>query len=73
MNPDALIQAYQQELAGYVRRGLKERAKAVETELARLGCLTSSPLVEIVPIEPDSTPTPPPAAAKKTAKKKRES
>ena len=73
MNIDALIQAYQQELSGYIRRGLRERAKSVEAEPIRLGGSISSPPVEIVPIEPDSTSKRTSAAAKKPAKKKRES
>ena len=37
MNIDALVNAYQKELADYQRRGLTERAKLVEAELRRLG------------------------------------
>lgn len=78
MNKDALIHALEQELAGYVRRGLAERAKAVEAELIRLGFSLVVTPSEVVQAEPDSTPqkpatrsrkaveTPKPSAAPKT-------
>lgn len=68
MNHDALVNALRQELAGYVRRGLPDRAKGVEEELRRLGCLTeaTSP-VEIVPSEPASTPPKPSTRVRKPA------
>lgn len=78
MNKDALIHALEQELAGYVRRGLAERAKAVEAELIRLGFSLVVTPSEVVQAEPDSTPqksatrsrkpaeTPKPSTAPKT-------
>lgn len=65
MNHDAIIAALEHELAGYIRRGLKERAKLVEQELARLGRSTGATPREIVPAEPDGTPTTPATRARK--------
>lgn len=56
MDNAALISALQAELAGYVRRGLKDRAKAVEQELRRLGSSSAVAAVEAVPAEAASTP-----------------
>lgn len=73
MNKDALIHALEQELAGYIRRGLTERAKAVEQELRRLGfsqVVTSS---EVVQSEPDSTPQKPATRVRKPAETPKES
>ena len=57
MNIDALIHAYEEELRGYIRRGLTERAKLVEAELRRLGRSDGVTPLEDVPAEPMSTPT----------------
>jgi hypothetical protein len=57
MNIDALIAAYEHELAGYRRRGLVDRAKLVETELRRLGHSDRVIPSEDVLTEPASTPT----------------
>jgi hypothetical protein len=65
MNTDALIAALRAELAGYIRRGLAERAKAVEAELARLGFSAGATPSEVVQPESGSTPTTP---AKRTRK-----
>ena len=62
MNIDALIAAYERELAGYRRRGLADRAKLVEEELRRLGRSPGATPREDVPAEPASTPTTPPDA-----------
>lgn len=56
MNTDALIAALRAELAGYLRRGLPERAKAVEQELARLGLGSSVTADPVVQVEPGGTP-----------------
>lgn len=56
-NIDALINAYQAELQGYIRRGLTDRAKLVEEELRRLGHLPGVTPREDVLAEPASTPT----------------
>lgn len=59
MNIDALIHAYKKELAGYLSRGLTERAKLVEAELRRLGHSLDEKPREDVLAEPASTsPTP---------------
>lgn len=65
MITDALIAALRAELAGYLRRGLAERAKAVEAELARLGFSAGATPPEVVQSESGSTPTIP---AKRTRK-----
>lgn len=65
MNNDALIEALRRELGGYIRRGLGERATAVETELARLGFSAGATPPEVVQSEPSGTPTVP---AKRTRK-----
>ncbi len=57
MNIDALIHAYKEELSGYRRRGLTERAKLVEAELRRLGHSDRVIPSEDVLTEPTSTPT----------------
>jgi hypothetical protein len=55
MNIDALIHAYKKELAGYLSRGLTERAKLVEAELRRLGHSLGDEPREDVLTEPAST------------------
>ena len=62
MNIDALIAAYERELAGYRRRGLTDRAKLVEAELRRLGHSPGATPREDVLAEPASTPTTAPDA-----------
>lgn len=62
MNIDALIAAYERELAGYRQRGLGARAKLVEEELRRLGRSTGATPREDVPAESASTPTTAPDA-----------
>jgi hypothetical protein len=62
MDIDALIAAYEHELAGYRRRGLADRAKLVEEELRRLGRPPGATPRGDVPAEPASTPTPEPDA-----------
>jgi hypothetical protein len=59
MNNQAQIQALETELAGYVRRGLSERAHQVQQELIRLGRPMDTPFVADVPSESDGTPTKP--------------
>jgi hypothetical protein len=56
MNIDALIRAYEEELRGYIRRGLTERAQLVEAELRRLGHSPGVTPREDVLTEPMSTP-----------------
>lgn len=65
MTNDALIEALRRELGGYIRRGLSERAAAVEKELARLGYSAGATPPEVVLSEPSGTPTVP---AKRTRK-----
>ena len=62
MDIDALIAAYEKELAGYRRRGLADRAKLVEEELRRLGRSPGATPREDVRPEPASTPTTAPDA-----------
>lgn len=62
MNTDALIAAYERELAGYRRRGLADRAKLVEEELRRLGRPPGDTPRGDVPTGPASTFTPAPDA-----------
>ena len=62
MNIDALIRAYEEELRGYIRRGLTERAQLVEAELRRLGHSPGVTPREDVLTEPASTPQPAPDA-----------
>lgn len=68
MNIDALIHAYQEELRGYRRRGLTERAKLVEEELRRLGHSDGVTPLEDVLTEPASTSTVTPDAPQKPHK-----
>jgi hypothetical protein len=65
---DALIEALRRELAGYVRRGLPERVKAVEAELARLGFPVGATPRGVVQTEPGSTPPMPAKRAVKPSK-----
>lgn len=65
MTIDAIIAALEHELAGYIRRGLKDRAALVEQELARLGRSPGATPSEVVPAEPGSTPTKPATRARK--------
>jgi hypothetical protein len=65
MNNEALIQALELELAGYIRRGLTDRARQVQQELLRLGRSTVSLPAENVPSKSESTPTPPATSAQK--------
>lgn len=68
MNIDALIAAYEKELDGYIRRGLKDRAKLVELELRRLGHSPGATPREDVLAEPMSTPTVAPDAPQEAEK-----
>jgi hypothetical protein len=65
---DALIEALRRELAGYIRRGLAERAKAVEAELDRLGFPIGATPRGVVQTEPVSTPPTPTKRAVKPSK-----
>lgn len=67
MTNDALIAALEKELAGYIRRGLADRAALVRKELDRLGCPTESPSIEVVPVEPVGTSQKPARRATKPA------
>jgi len=69
MDTAALIAALEKELAGYLRRGLTERAAAVRQEIVRHGGSPGATPRETVPAVPD-TPAPKKAAAKKLAKRK---
>lgn len=68
MNNDALITAYENELIGYRRRGLTERAALVEAELRRLGHLQGSTPRGDVLVEPADTPQVPPVVTEKPVK-----
>ena len=59
MNNEALIQALEEELTGYIRRGLTDRARQVQQELLRLGRPTVTFPAEVVPSKSESTTTPP--------------
>jgi hypothetical protein len=67
MNNDALIAALRHELDGYIRRGMAERAKAVQEVLAQLGCSLATPPAEIVPSELGGTPSTPTTRVRKPA------
>jgi pentatricopeptide repeat protein len=67
MEINALTAALQRELDGYMRRGMHTRAEAVRTELIRLGCSPGVTPDEVVPSEPDSTPTTPAKRSRKPA------
>lgn len=69
MNHDAIIAALEKELAGYIRRGLKDRATLVEQELARLGRSPGATPSEVVPAEPGGTPIKPATRARKTVER----
>ena len=69
MNIETLIEALEKELAGYVRRGLAQRAKDVETELRRLGWSPNATAGDVVPSESASTPQKPSKAPRKPAEK----
>lgn len=56
MNTDSLIEALERELAGYIRRGLDQRAESVRAELRRLGRSPGATPREDVPVEPAETP-----------------
>jgi hypothetical protein len=65
MNNEALIQALEEELTGYIRRGLTDRARQVQQELLRLGRPTVTfPAVD-VPSKSESTTTPPATSVQK--------
>lgn len=72
MNIDAIIAALEAELAGYIRKGMKERAALVEEELRRLGRSPGATPREDVPAEPTSTPTPSPDAPERPQKADKE-
>lgn len=65
MDTKALLDALEKELAGYIRRGLSERAESVRAELHRLGGSAGATPPEIVPSEPVSTPTEPTRSVRK--------
>lgn len=67
MNKEAHLQALENELAGYIRRGLIERARQVQQELFRLGRPTVVLPAEDVPSKSESTPTPPATTAQASA------
>lgn len=54
MAPDVIIKALEQELAGYLRRGLSDRADQVRQELALLGG-SDATIAETVPVEEGGT------------------
>jgi hypothetical protein len=64
MDQAQIIAALEAELAGYIRRGLTDRADQVRHALRRLGGSTSTS-AETVPTEPASTPTKPARASRK--------
>ena len=64
MDRDRIIAALEQELAGYVRRGLADRADQVRQELRRLGSSVPT-IAETVPPEPASTPQKPTTSVRK--------
>jgi hypothetical protein len=64
MDRDRLIAALEQELAGYLRRGLPDRADQVREELRRLGGSVPT-IAETVPTEPASTPQKPTTSVRK--------
>lgn len=57
MNNEALIQALELELVGYIRRGLTDRARQVQQELLRLGRPTVIFPAADVPSKSESTST----------------
>ncbi len=71
MDRDRLIAALEQELAGYLRPGLPDRADQVREELRRLG--GSVPTIdETVPTEAASTPEEPATRARKPQERVRD-
>ena len=60
-NMNSLIDALERELAGYIRRGLTDRADQVRAELRRLGS-SERDTTEVVP--PESAKTPQKAATR---------
>ena len=68
MDRDRIIAALEQELAGYLRRGLPDRAEQVRQELRRLGSSVAT-IAETVPPEPAST-TPEPTRAPRRARER---
>lgn len=71
MDHSTEIAALERELAGYVLRGLTDRAEQVRQALRRLGGSTSTS-AETVPAEAASTPTKPSKAARKPSKASKE-
>lgn len=65
MNHEALIAALETELAGYIRRGLSQRADLVRHELSRLGSSAGATPPEVVPAEPAGTPEEPATRVRK--------
>jgi hypothetical protein len=65
MKNEALLQALETELAGYIRRGLTDRARQVQQELLRLGRPTVILPAVDVPSKSGSTPTPPATSVQK--------
>jgi hypothetical protein len=65
MNNEAHLQALETELAGYIRRGLTDRARQVQQELLRLGRPTVTLPAVDVPSESGSTPTTPATSVQK--------
>lgn len=69
MDTPAIIAALEAELAGYVRRGLSDRAELVRQELRRLGSPADATIADgTVPVEPASTPKKATTATRKPAK-----
>ena len=65
MNNEAVLQALEAELAGYIRRGLTDRARQVQQELLRLGRPTVILPAVDVPSKSGSTPTTPATSVQK--------
>ena len=64
MDRDRIIAALEQELAGYLRRGLPDRAEQVRQELRRLGS-SDATIAETVPTGPAGTPQKPTTSVRK--------
>ena len=64
MDRDRIIAALEQELAGYLRRGLPDRAEQVRQELRRLGS-SDATIAETVPTGRAGTPQTPTTSVRK--------
>lgn len=69
MEPDAYVDALKREREHYARTGRKDRAAAVDAELAKLGAKAKTPEPEAAPVETAAAEAPETAARPRAARK----